>query len=275
MVTLPRRYVQDRILEATLLAQNQLGAELVGLGAYTAPLTDAGRWLVRQDSVKINITHGDSFSTAIAAEGVRKISQQLGLGLRTQKVAIIGAYGLIGSALSKILAQECGAMLLVGRNQIKLERLKNELACCGNVSLSTEIASIKDSDIVVTSTSHPGSLLRPEHLKKNAVVYDIAQPINVTEEVCRQRPDIIRIDGCYAKIPSINLGVEMGPPNGATFSCLAETIMQALDNDHSNYVGEIDLANVEKTIKREKKYGFYHAEFTNFSKPIDLARKLQ
>jgi fatty aldehyde-generating acyl-ACP reductase len=273
MVTLPRQYVQDRILEATLLAQDKLGAELVGLGAYTAPLTDAGRWLVRQNSVKINITHGDSFSTAIAVEGIRKIANDLYLNLKSQKLAIVGAYGLIGSALTAILAKECGSLQLVGRNEIKLAKLKKELGAPNHLSLSTDIATIKDSDIIVTATSYPGSLLQPQHLKKNAIVYDIAQPINVSKEVCLQRPDIIRIDGCYAKIPGIKLGVDMGPPAGATFSCLAETILQALANDHHNYVGEIEPIHVNKTIEWQKEYGFDHADFTNFSDRIDLSQR--
>jgi fatty aldehyde-generating acyl-ACP reductase len=270
MITLPRRYVQDRILEATLLAQNKLGAELVGLGAYTAPLTDGGHWLVKQSSVKINITHGDSFSTAIAAEGIRKIAHDFHINLKEKKIAIVGAYGLIGSALTTILAKECGTLQLIGRNEIKLARLKKSLGDPIHVVSSTDITTIIDSDIVVTSTSHPGSLLKPQLLKKNAIVYDIAQPQNVTKEVCQQRPDIVRIDGCYASIPNIELGAEMGPPAGATFSCLAETIMQALDDDHQNYVGEIEQANVNKTIERQRKYGFYHAPFTNFSEKLDL-----
>lgn len=269
MVSLPRKYVQERILEAVLYAQDKLGASIVGLGAYTAPITDAGKWLVKQDRVRINVTHGDSFSVAIAAEGVRKIVSYLNLDYKKIEVSIVGAYGLIGKALAKLLLSECGSLLLIGRREAKLEKLKRELDE-GHVNISTNISDIANSDIIITATSHPGSLMKPDYLKNGAIIYDIAQPINVLPEVCKVRPDIIRMDGCYAKIPGIRLKVDMGPPKGVTFSCLAETIMQALEDDAEDHVGEIDIAHVQKTIEWQKKYGFEHADFTNFSESIPL-----
>jgi len=128
------------------------------------------------------------------------------------------------------------------------------------------------SDIVIAATSYPGSLIRSGHLKKGAIVYDIAQPINLSPAVCLERPDILRIDGCYTKIPNIDLKIEMGPPSGTTFSCLAETIMQTLEDEDGHHVGEIDIVHVEKTIVWKKKYGFEHAEFTNFGNPVPIRK---
>jgi predicted amino acid dehydrogenase len=268
MLTLPRRYVQDRILEAVLFAQDRLGANLVGLGAYTAPLTDSGKWLVKQDSVRINITHGDSYSVAIAIEGIHKIVRELKLESRMLDLAIVGAYGLIGKAMARLLSSEFKSMLLIGRNELKLEKLKEELKNFGNITASTNISDIVRSDIIITATSYPGALIQPQHIKEKAIIYDIAQPINVSKGVCEKRPDIIRIDGCFVKIPGIDLKADMGPPKGTTFSCLAETIMQALEDDDEDHVGEIDLSHVKRTSEWQKKYGFKHADFTNFGHTI-------
>jgi fatty aldehyde-generating acyl-ACP reductase len=267
MVSLPRKYVQERILEAVLLAQDKFGAEVVGLGAYTAPLTDAGKWLIRQPNVKVAITHGDSFSVAIAYQGVLKLASKFKVNLRESKVAIVGSYGLIGEALTKLLIKECRSLILIGRRPFKLEAQKKSLES-EQVSISTDISEVAGADIIVTSTSYPGSLLKSDYLRKGVIIYDIAQPINVEPNVCKARPDIIRIDGCYAMIPGIDLKYDMGPPKGATFSCLAETIMQSLENDMTNHVGEIDLSHVKKTIEWQKKYGFEHAQFTNYSRPL-------
>lgn len=267
MVRLPRKYVQERVLEAVLYAQNKLGATLVGLGAYTAPITDGGRWLVRQPSVNINITHGDHFSVAIAVEGVRNIISKYNLDRKKIEISIVGAYGLIGRPLTKLLANDCAKLVLIGRRDRKLEELRSELQKDA-VKISTKMEDVSNSDIIITSTSYPGALVKPEYLKKGAIVYDIAQPINVTPEVCNSRPDIVRIDGCYAKIPKIDLKVEMGPPKGVTFSCLAETIMQSLMGVQENFVGDIDLSHVQRTVEWQKQFGFDHGDFTNFSQPL-------
>jgi len=115
-------------------------------------------------------------------------------------------------------------------------------------------------------------LLGPEHLKKNAIIYDIAQPINVSPEVCEKRKDILRVDGCYIKLPEIDLGINMGPPKGVTFSCLAETTLQALENDNDHHVGEISIEHVYKTMFWAQKHNFKHAPLTNFSIPIPEER---
>ena len=67
---------------------------------------------------------------------------------------------------------------------------------------------------------------------------------------------------------NIDINIDMGPPPGVTFSCLIETIMQALEGDAENHVGEIKLSHVEKTAVWARKYGFSHADFTNYSRPL-------
>ena len=62
----------------------------------------------------------------------------------------------------------------------------------------------------------------------------------------------------------------MGTPQGTTFSCLAETILQALEDDKESHVGEISLGFVKEVRYRAEKYGFSHAEFTCFGKPIPI-----
>lgn len=269
IMSLSRNYVQQRMLDAVLYAQNELGVSLVGLGAYTAPITDAGRWLVRQKEVKVNITHGDAYSVAVAVDGVEKLSKKLNKPLSENVLGIVGAYGLIGKCLSRIFAKKCKKLYLIGRNKVKLEMLAQTLPM-GNSEIiqSLFLNDVINCDFIITATSYSKALIQPNQLKKGAVIYDIAQPINVDPSVIEKRPDIIRVDGCYAKIPGIELGIEMGPPKGATFSCLTETIMQALEGDNNNYIGDIKDEHIERTSLWAKKYGFTHADFSNFSGPL-------
>lgn len=271
IMTLPRKYVQNRILDAVLYAQDNLKVDLVGLGAYITPITNAGQWIVKQDRININVTHGDSFSVAIAFEGLNKIADKLNRPLLKNKLALIGAYGLIGKALAQLLVDKCATLYLIGRNRSKLEALHRILSPrFTEIITSLDLDDVKNCDYVVTATSYSKALIHPHHLKKEAIVYDIAQPINLHPSTLEARPDVLRIDGCYVKIPGIDLGVDMGPPPGTTFSCLAETIMQALEGNEGNYVGEISLEYVETTMRWGKKYGFTHADFTNYSIPLKL-----
>ncbi len=268
MMTLPRKLVQQRILEAVLFAQDKLGVELIGLGALIASTTARGRWIIRQPEVQVGITHGDSYAVAVTEEGIEKIISLCRFKQEEAKIAIVGAYGIIGEAITKVLAQKGYRLILVGRNRNKLAGLKEELGNGNNILTSIELEDIYDADIVVTATSHPGSLIRPEYLKQGAVVYDIAQPANTSLSLVKERPDIVKVDGAYVGIDGIKLGFDMGPPPKTTFACLAETIMEALEEKNSDHVGKIDLLHVEKTKQWARKYKFFHAPFSCFSKPI-------
>jgi len=66
------------------------------------------------------------------------------------------------------------------------------------------------------------------------------------------------------------LKFKMAPPKGTTFACLVETMMMALEGENSHRVGEIDPSFIEKTKQWAKKYGFGHASFTCFGRPISF-----
>ncbi|MEG0832198.1 MAG: shikimate dehydrogenase, partial [Acidaminococcaceae bacterium] len=103
MITLPEEYVTDKIIEAGKLAQD-LGAKIVGLGAFTSIVGDAGVTIAK--NLDIAVTSGNSYTVATALQGTRQAVSLMGKDLATAKVAIIGATGSIGAACTKILARE-------------------------------------------------------------------------------------------------------------------------------------------------------------------------
>lgn len=274
MMTLSEEIVRRRILETILFAQNKLGIEIIGLGSLTTSATDGGKWLVQQPEVKLTVTHGDSYGVAVAEEGIEKILNLCNFNPKGIKIAIVGAYGLIGREITKILAKKGRPLILIERNEEKVKLICNKLKefnLENNVSIaSTNLKDIYNADLVITATSHPGALLKSEYLKKRAIVYDIAQPMNVSPGLIKERPDLIKIDGVYVDVDGIDIKFDMGPPKGATFACLTETMMMILEGESNHHIGEINPFFIEKTKEWAKKYGFSHAPFTSFGKPISL-----
>jgi len=274
MLNLPLEIVRKKILNAVLFAQDKLKVEVIGLGALITSVTEGGNWLVKQPKIKSAITHGDTYGVAVAQEGIEKILNICKFTSKDRKIAIVGAYGLIGREIAKFLAKKGYPLTLIEKTEEKVNLIKKKLS---EINLedkiflaSTNLKDISTADLIITATSHPSALLESEYLKKGAIIYDIAQPMNVSPKLIKERPDIIKIDGAYVDINGIDLGFDMGTPKGTTFACLVETMMMALEGDRDHHVGEIEEAYLEKTKKWAKKYGFFHAPFTSFGKPIFL-----
>lgn len=274
IMTLPLNFVRKRILDTILFAQNKLGVEIIGLGALTASFTDGGQWLVNQPEIKLVITHGDTYGVAVAQEGIEKILNIKKLVPEKTKIAIVGAFGLIGRELVKFLAQKSYPLILIEKTEEKVNLIKKklkEMNLENRIYLaSTNLKDILEADLVITTTSHPSALLESKHLKKGAIIYDIAQPMNVSPQLIKERPDVIKIDGALVDIEGIDVKFDMGPPKGTTFACLVETMMMALEGEKHHHVGEIDETYLDKIKEWAKKYGFHHASFTCFGKKISL-----
>lgn len=261
---------RNRILETALYAQNELKCDLVGLGSLTASVTDAGQWLQKQDGLKIPITHGDHYTVAVTSEGIKKIAQKVGLDLSRGKIAILGANGIIGKGLTVQLASVVKNLILVGRNQNKLEEIKIKAETLGSKPFTTtNIQDVDQADIIVTATSWPEALIKPSHLKKNAVIYEVSQPRNASKSILKERPDVLIVDGAYVAIPQDIKFWWMGRPPYTSFACMVETMMQAMEGDSESHVGDVNPVFVEEVKRRAEKYGFRHAPFTSFNQPID------
>ncbi len=270
MMTLPLKTVRKRILDCALFAQDELGVDVIGLGALIPPRTGAGKWIAEHEKVRTSVTHGDHYTVAISVEGIERLMDLRQFNLKRDTIAVVGAYGLIGEALCRILARKMRCLILVGTNVKKLEKLKERVGDGAQIGISTDLMSIRQANFIVTATNHTGSLIGPEHVKHGAIIYDIAQPMNASPALLKARPDLTRVDGAYASINGIKLGFRMGPPKGSTFACLAETIMQALAGNTEHHVGAIDLGHVKKTETWAEEYGFSHAPFSCFGRPKTL-----
>lgn len=267
LIEYPKEQIRKKILNASIYALEKLDVDIVQLGAFTTSVTNGGKWLQKQDEYEGYVNHGDSYTAAITCQVVEKSLNLLHKDISEQNLAVVGSYGIIGEAVSKILVPKFSNSILIGRRKNKLSDLGKKIE--GNFDTSDKLKT-RDSDVIITATSHPKALLNSRHLKKNAIVVDVSQPPNLSMNICNKRPDIFRVDGGYVDLPFLNPIKIPGIPQGKIFSCIAEVIMQAMENEKEDHVGSIDISHLKKTEKWALKYGFILNDLTNFGKKIRL-----
>jgi fatty aldehyde-generating acyl-ACP reductase len=270
MMTLPREKVRQNLLDAACFLQEKFNVDLIQLGGLTTSISEGGKWVVEQKEYTGFTNHGDSYTAAVTCQTVLRAADLFHKKAAEQTLAIVGAYGVIGEAVSKILVPQFDHTVLIGRRAEKLSELEHYLK--GDYETTVDLKT-QEADIIVTATSHPTGLLASEHLKKNAIVVDVSQPPNMSNNLCHKRPDICRIDGGYVDFPKEHHLPIPGMPPGKLFACIIEVIMQAIENERKNHVGSIDLNHLKKTEQWGEKYGFTLNELTNFGEPIQKVKK--
>jgi acetylornithine/succinyldiaminopimelate/putrescine aminotransferase/acyl-CoA synthetase (AMP-forming)/AMP-acid ligase II/predicted amino acid dehydrogenase/acyl carrier protein len=131
---MPSQEAVGEIREGIAVAQ-QRGAKIVGLGAYTSVVTEGGLYL-KGDGVPA-LTTGNSYTAVAARELVRRAAAERNWTLSLRTVAVVGAGGAIGRALSVLLATEVGRLILVGNPEHPQESRRNLLYVTGRIASSS------------------------------------------------------------------------------------------------------------------------------------------
>lgn len=262
-----------RAVEKAICLAEKRGAKIVGLGSLTSVVVHGGIDVANRANAKI--TNGNALTSYMAHEGIRMICKKRGLDVAHSKVAIVGATGSIGSAVAKLLIRDDGVCneILLGRTAEHLERLKKEMRedfPAANSHIATDIGEIKEADVVVVATSADGAIIKESDLKKNAIVYDVTQPQNVPASIIEERPDVVVVDGAISKLPEgVWYTVNMKLARGESFSCLAETMILALEKyDRDFCIGHATLSQVDIIADLALKYGFERAPLRSWGKII-------
>lgn len=87
------------------------GAQIVGLGAYTAIVSRSGRALRGRD---VALTTGNSYTVVAAIEALLESAERMGEDLAEMTAAVVGAAGSIGRGTSLLLAPDVRELVLVG-----------------------------------------------------------------------------------------------------------------------------------------------------------------
>jgi predicted amino acid dehydrogenase len=246
-------FTYKRLLQAARMAK-RLGAQIMGLGAFTKVVGDAGVTVSRQ--AEIPITTGNSYSASGALWAAADAVRRMGLikvekgKLLDAKAMVMGATGSIGAVCSRLLALVVNDLYLVGRQTAKLLALKKSIqdehpGC--KITLSTYADRyLKDMDIIVTTTSGAGKkILDITKVKPGCVITDVARPLDLSPEDVAKRPDVLVIESGEIELPGKVKMKNIGLPQGVAYACLAETIVLALE-------GRFEVFTVGRDIEWEK-----------------------
>ncbi|GAW92879.1 saccharopine dehydrogenase NADP-binding domain-containing protein [Calderihabitans maritimus] len=274
MLTLPEDFVLKRIIQTGKLAE-KLGAQILGLGAMTSVVGDAGITVAKH--LNIAVTTGNSYTVATAIEGTKKAAELMDIDFPNANVVVIGATGSIGSVCARLLAKEVRYLTLVARNKHKLERVASRILQEEGlaVKITQDISrALRDADVIVTVTSAVDTIIEPEHLKPGAVVCDVARPRDVSKKVAEMRDDVLVIEGGVVEVPGeVQFNFNFGYPPKIALACMAETMMLAMEGRYENFTLGRDLTveQVQEISRLAKKHGFKLAGFRSFERPLTLA----
>lgn len=269
MLSLPVETVYRKIVACGHMAE-ELGARIVGLGAYTSVVGDAGVTIAER--LDVPVTNGDSYTISMAVQAVREAARVMDIDMAGAKAAVVGATGAIGQTCAQLLAGETAEMVLVGRRQDALDVLRER--CEGRsaqVTATTDIAAIYDADLILTVTSAVHAVIEPRHLKPGAVVCDVARPRDVSARVAAERDDVLVIEGGMIEVPGpVDFGFDFGFPPRMAYACMAETMALALEGRYEDYTVGKDIA-VEQAQEIETmaaRHGFRLAGFRSFGHEV-------
>ncbi len=269
MMRLPVEKVYRKIVACGHMAE-ELGAKVLGLGAYTSVVGDAGAEIAKR--LDIPVTNGDSYTVYIAVEAVREAARVMDIPLEQSRAAVVGATGTIGSTCAEILAGDVAELILIGRRE---EALKDVFERCrgkkAKVRYGTDIEAIYNSDLILTVTSATHAVIEPEHIKPGAVLCDVARPRDVSWRVHQQRDDVLVIEGGMVEVPGpVDFGFDFGFPPGKAFACMAETMALALEGRYEDYsVGKyISIDQALEIGDICARHGFKLSGFRSFEKAV-------
>lgn len=269
MMSVPVEIAYKKIVACGHMAE-ELGARLLGLGAYTSVVGDSGVTIA--DRLALPVTTGDSYTVLMAVEAIREAAKVMGITMKDATVAVVGATGTIGKTCARMLAWECDKLVLIGKRQDALDEIRE--GCQGRgaqVVASTDMNTIYEADLILTVTSAVHSVIYPRHLKPGAVVCDVARPRDVSRQVAAERDDVLVIEGGMIEVPGpVDFHFNFGFPPRMAYACMAETMALALEGRYEDYtVGkEITEEQAREIGDIAMRHGFKLSGFRSFEKEV-------
>jgi predicted amino acid dehydrogenase/phage FluMu protein gp41 len=272
-------FTYRRLLDAATMAK-RLGAQIMGLGAFTKVVGDAGLTVAKR--APLPITTGNSYSASGALWAahdallrMRLLPLPKGKERVKFKAMVVGATGAIGSVCARLMARAAEEVYMVSPESAKLLALKESIlkdSPDAKIFLSSSADKcIADMDMVVTATSGAGKkVLDIMKVKPGCVITDVARPLDLPPEEVAKRPDVLVIESGEIQLPGDVQMKNIGLPKGLAYACLAETIVLALEGRFENFtVGRaIEWEKVREIYQLGLKHGMKLAAISGVNGPF-------
>jgi acetylornithine/succinyldiaminopimelate/putrescine aminotransferase/predicted amino acid dehydrogenase len=278
------------LVQAAVDMAAERGAEVVGLGGFSSIIADGG--LALQPPPGVRVTSGNSLTTWAAIRAVEAACAAQGLALADCTVAIVGATGAIGHALSLLCAERAGELILIGNPraaEASLGKLRDVADDCRRhvavraaagreapisgsriptplrdpemrITITTNIDQhLPTAHIVLTATNAVAPFIASRHLRRGAMVCDVSRPFNIAPDLIEQRSDLRLVSGGLVRAPEPSaLGyLEERDQHNVLVACAAETIVLALSGHQSRHLcGRLDVATIEEIGRLAELLGF-------------------
>ncbi len=258
-------FTYGRLLAAAETAK-KLGAQVMGLGAFTKVVGDAGVTVAKR--APLPITTGNSYSASGALWAAHEALDRLGIhqvdeeGRMRGTAMVVGATGAIGSVCARLLALASDELWLVSPESAKLLALKRDIErehprAVVHVAATPDDA-LPDMDLIVTATSGAGKrVLDIMAVKPGCVITDVARPLDLSAEDVARRPDVLVVESGEIELPGDVHMRNIGLPKGVVYACLAETVVLALEGRYETFtVGRnIEWEKVKEIYRLGLKHG--------------------
>jgi predicted amino acid dehydrogenase len=272
MLTRPPEFTYTRLNQAIKDAADR-GAKIVGLGAFTKVVGDAGVTVAKR--APIPVTTGNSLTIAATLETAKLTAKRMGWrDLAKGKAMIVGATGAIGSVCSRLLAAAVKDVVLVSIEPDRLSALKRKiLAEVPGATVETDVTTnrwVGECDLIVTATSAFGQrVLDVSQCKPGAVILDVALPPDISEEEAAVRPDVIVVESGEITLPGpARFSFDIGLPQGVAYACLAEAALLTMEERYECFTLGRDVPpnSVKEIYRLFRKHGLQIAPLRTFGR---------
>ncbi len=273
-------FTYRRLLDAAAMAK-RLGAQIMGLGAFTKVVGDAGVTVAKRSPLPITTGNSYSASGALWAAHDALLRMQLlpkpkGKQRIKFKAMVVGATGAIGAVCARLIAKVAEEVYLVSPETAKLLSLKESIlqeTPDARLFLSAHAdKDIADMDMIVTATSGAGKkVLDIMKVKPGCVITDVARPLDLPASEVAKRPDVLVIESGEIQLPGEHIHMKnIGLPKGVAYACLAETIVLALEGRFENFtIGRaIEWEKVREIYQLGLKHGMTLAAISGVNGPF-------
>ena len=264
-----------RRLDQAVRDAAERGARIVGLGAFTKVVGDAGVTVARR--APIPVTTGNSLTIAATLETAKLTARRMGWpDLARGRAMVVGATGSIGSVCSRLLAAAVRDVVLVSIEPERLAALKRTIEAetpGARVALDTTTgAHVGECDLIVTATSAFGQrVLDVSQCKPGAVILDVALPPDISAEEAAVRPDVLVVESGEVLIPGpVEFSFDIGLPRGVAYACLAEAALLAMEGRFECFTlgRDVDPAKVKEIYRLFRRHCFEIAPLRTFGVPL-------